>query len=236
MSNVLKGGTFNLRYGRPDDVVKGEVARLLFKHDLDFLCVQEANDYFKILPEIKGYKYFATNAYPGGKESGILVKAELKTGKPAYDSYGDGFFNADGHHHAPLTFPRVTIDGWLRVGSIHLPVPSVWVNGVLDLPPRRLDDYLALAKKIYRFFRWSHGQARLIAGDWNEPLSTKGKWAPGWIADKSGAEGKTTESKAGHGRIDYPIYKNCYVRNVRKDLEIAEGSDHEPVIFVVVKR
>lgn len=233
-TKTLKGGSFNLKYGRPAKTVKAEVEGLLQKHNLDFLTIQEGTDYFSQLRDIRGYKYFATRAYRGGAECGILVKECIKTGKPNYGSFGDGWITVRGGHHPPVTFPRVTIDGWLKVGSIHLPTPSTWTNGKFWAPEERKDDYLAVARQILKFFK-TNKRARLIAGDWNEPPATLGEWSPGWLAKRTGAKIIATESKAGHGRIDYPMFKNVEVRNVYKDLKIAEGSDHEPVIFTVVK-
>lgn len=231
----LRGGSFNLKYGRPTGVVKAEVVSLLEKHDLDFLCVQEATDYFKALNEIAGYTYFATKQIRGGDETGILVRKTLKMTKPKFGTYGDGWVTVRGGNHAPPSFTRVTIE-WLRVGSIHMPTPSVWKNGVLDAPPERKDDYLEVATKVFGFFKFSLKRSRLVAGDWNEPPTTLGKWAPGWIAKKTGAKCEATVSRAGHGRIDYPMFKNVKVINVVKDTKIAEGSDHEPVIFECIKQ
>lgn len=231
--NTLNGGSFNLRYGRPTEVVKGEVTRLLKKHDLDFLCVQEGTDYFGVLRDIKGYDYFATREIAGGTECGILVKKAIPQGKPKYRNFGDGWITVRGGNHAPTVFPRIKIDGWLTVGSLHLPTPIYFNGDNVTGPAERVDDYMAIARKIYRYLKFGKG-SRIAVGDFNEPLSNTAKWAPGGIVRRiKGAVAQDTKSRAGHGRIDYVIGKNVELSNVRKDLEIAEGSDHEPVTFKV---
>jgi hypothetical protein len=233
MAKTMTGGFFNLRYGRPPGTVKSEVTRLLKKHDMDFLDVCEAADYFKVLREIKDYKYFATNAYRGGTESGILVHRDHKATDPVYGSYGDGWVTLRGGKHSPVTFPRVTIDGWLRSGSIHMPTPTTWVNGRLHAPPEREDDYLVSAHRIRRYLSINDGLTRQVAGDWNEPPTTMGEWSPGWIAKNTGSKLDYPKSFKGHGHIDYTITRRGEVHRIWKDLDIAEGSDHEPGVFMV---
>lgn len=230
----MQGGTFNLRYGRHQDDVAHEVTTLVEKHDLGFLCVQEANDYWRTLHRIPGMDYYATTEYRGGAETGILVRSDLDVTGVRYGSFGDGWITVRGGKHAPVTFPRLTIDGWLRVGSVHLPTPTHWTDGRLWSPDERLDDYLAIMQKVRRFFAVPGRRTRLVAGDWNEPPATMGTWSPGWVAAAAGATAYPTESRAGHGRIDYPMVKRGVCRDVRKDLQLREGSDHEPVVFEVV--
>lgn len=232
-NRTLNGGTFNLLYGREDKVVQGEVTRLLKKHDLDFLCIQEGTDYFLPLRQIKGYSYFATRKVDGGTESGVLVKDGIERGEPKYKSFGDGWITVRGGKHPAVTFPRIKIDGWLTVGSIHLPTPVYFSGDKVTGPDERVDDYMALARKIYRYLKFAGRSSRVVAGDWNEPLSNKAKWAPGGIVKRAKAIAKDTVSKAGHGRIDYVAGKNVELLGVHKDLEFAERSDHEPVVFKV---
>lgn len=231
----LQGGSYNLRYGRPQLAVKSEVERLLKKHNLDFLAVQEAEDYWRVLNNIKGYKYFSTRTYRGGTENGILVREGLKTSKPMFDSFGDGWITDRGGNHAPVSLSRVKIAGWLRVGSIHAPTPIYFGKSGPSGPEERLDDFMLLMKKVYRYLKFAGKTSKIIVGDWNEPLSTKTPWSPGWIAAKTKATVKDTESTSGFGRIDYPMGKNVKFDRVFKDLEINENSDHEPVIFTVSK-
>lgn len=231
----LQGGSFNLLFGRDVDRVAREVMTLLRKHDLDFLCVQEARDYFDVLRAIPDYRYVSTRRYKGGSQVGILVKREHKLSRPTFRSLGDGWFVVGTKiRHAPVTFPRVTINNWLRVGAIHLPTPTHWPHGKLVAASDRADDYLAAARVIKRFLTGKQRiYTRLVAGDWNEPPTHKGEWSPGWIAMRAGATAVAPPQLAGHGRIDYPIVADGRLLDVTKDLAIAENSDHEPVIFTV---
>jgi hypothetical protein len=231
----MTGGFFNLRYGRDDNTVKREVKSFLFKHNMDFLCYQEGADYFRVLRDIADYECFATREYRGGTESGILVHRDHVVSNVSYKSFGDGWKTLRGGTHAPVTFPRVTIDKWLRVGSIHLPTPSVWRDGGLEAPPERLDDYMATARKIKRFMELPGNKTRLVVGDWNEPPTTMGPWSPGWIAAQTGSTIAFPLSRAGHGRIDYAMVNGGAIANMRKDLELPEGSDHEPGVFTVTR-
>lgn len=227
--NVMLGGTFNLRYGRKPVVVKKELHRLTVKHDLDWLCVQEAADYFDVLHEIPSYEYFSTRVYKGGSDAGILVHKRRTPSKARYDSYGDGWVTVRGGRHSPLTFPRVTIDGWLRVGSVHMPSSTTWGPHGLELPPERKDDYLPLARAVKRFMLRGNN-TRVALGDWNEKPETMGPWSPGWIAARSGSTIACPDQVAGFGRIDYAMVKNGDITHIWKDLKSAEGSDHEPVV------
>ncbi len=77
--------------------------------------------------------------------------------------------------------------------------------------------------------------ARLVAGDWNEPPQTRGMYSPQWLANMTRSHLRYPLSREGHGRIDYAIGKGCRIEGIKKDLLIPELSDHEPVIFKVVK-
>lgn len=231
---TMTGGFFNLRYGRDPNTVRREVLSILRKHALDFLCYQEGSDYARILSTLPNYSCYYAGDYPGGTESGILVHDERDVTKPLFQPLGDGWITTRGGKHAPVTFPRVTIDGWLRVGSIHMPTPSVWGPGGLKAPPERLDDYMAVARKIKRFMA-PRRQARLVVGDWNESPMTMGPWSPAWIAAQTDATIAFPQSRAGHGRIDYAMVKNAEIRNMRKDLDVLEGSDHEPGVFTITR-
>lgn len=234
----LTGGTFNVRYGRPDKKVKGEVERLLQKHDLDFLCLQEAYNYTNEFRHIDGYDYIFNLATWAGKEATILVKSELNTGKERFFVYGDGWTTEKGRHHPANGMSQVRVADWLIVRSLHLPTPSHWSGGKISssVPKERKDDLVAAMKGLRGFFRWpSTRWARVAAGDWNEPHWTEGEFSPEWLKNKTKATAASPSSKVGHGRIDWPMVKGCRIAWIVKDLEFAEGSDHEPVIFKLVK-
>lgn len=234
MSKTLRGGTFNVEFGRDHKIVAEEVTTFLTKHDLDFACLQEATEYFEVFKQIPGYDYIASKDSWGAQESTILVKSSLKQDKIRSVNYGDGWYMGKQHH--PATGQnQVRIDGWLLVRSLHVPSHSTWTNGKLTTQPvERRDDLVATAKGLVNYFRWPClTTARLAAGDWNENPSTKGEYSPNWIAQKSRARTITPSSAVGHGHIDWPMFKGCNIEAIYKDLKIREGSDHEPVVFVV---
>jgi exonuclease III len=231
----LEGGTFNLKYGRDPMRVAHEVNTLIDRHKLKFLCVQEAQDYFSVLHNnVHGFRYYTTREYPGGSYNGILVSDVHRVTKVKHDSVGDGWTTENGHPHVPCSFSRLTIDGWLRVASIHLPTPTEWINGVLHAPDERRDDAIEHAKTLVRFLAWPDRRTRVAAGDWNEPPTTQGKYSPGWIAHTTHSKAVAPAALAGHGRIDYPMVNSGRLEKVFKDLNISELSDHEPVVFTVL--
>ena len=232
MRKTLKGGSFNLENSRDHDTVKREVTTLLSKHDLDFLCVQEATRYGDILNDIPGYTYF-------DGEAGVLVKNTHHTDRVRSDAYGDGWITVKKKFRPAQKQVQVRVAKWLYVRSIHLPTPSFWKNGKIDdsrTPPNRKDDLIANMKGLRRYFSWPCiGNARLAAGDWNEAPDTYGQYSPGWLKSKTQAHTAVPASMKGHGHIDWTMFKGCVVTGIFKDLEIREGSDHEPVVFAVTK-
>lgn len=237
-SNRLSGGTFNLKYGRDHAKVKHEIEGLLEKHDLDFLCLQEANDYYSVLNKIDGYDYIA-GPDTTGRESTILVKSTLKQDKIKFKKYGDGWTTLRGGKHSPTGQTQVRIDGWLFVRSLHIPTPSGWKNGKIDdsvTPPERKDDLIASMKGLKRYLgKSTKRNARLAAGDWNEPPTTSGQYSPTWLRKTTKSSYHLPTSTAGHGHIDWMISKGIRVLSIIKDTHFKQGSDHKPVIFTVRK-
>jgi hypothetical protein len=229
----LNGGTFNLRYGRKPYVVLREVTKLFTKHRLHFLAVQEFSDYrdtfarsydFNVVPD------------PGQCESGIIVRRGIPFDKISTHVYGDGWITVRGGRFPAAVHNQARINGWLFVRSVHLPTPSEWEDGRLKAPAERADDLVDTMGGLQRFLgRPSFINARLVAGDWNEPPHTSGLYAPQWLARTTRSEIAAPQSLAGHGRIDYAIAKGARVVGIFKDTKIPELSDHEPVIFKVVK-
>jgi hypothetical protein len=233
---ALRGGTFNLLFGRNPQTVQQEVINLLTKHNLDFLCLEEAENYNGILSKIPGYTLISNTETWQGKESVLLVKNTYSIDRTAAWTYGNGWFTMKGRTHPPTGQAQARIDGWLIVRALHLPTPSHWVNGKLQGPKNRVDDLIEAMKGLQRFFsRPCIVNARVAAGDWNEAPTTTGEFSPVWLASTTGAVAKAPVSRLGHGHIDWPMVKGAEIVEVFKDTEIQEGSDHEPVIFLLTK-
>ena len=237
-NKTLVGGSYNLLFGRPLDVVKGEVERLIKKHDLDFLAVQEGQDYERMLGTVKGFNYF-TEPGRGANENGVLVRDGLTADKFKSKFYGDGWTTINGDHHVAAVQNEVRIDGWLKVRGLHLPTPSSWKDGRIspETPAERKDDLIASMKGLRYYLSWpSTKVARIAVGDWNEAPTTSGEYSPKWLETTTKSASYTPTSRAGHGHIDWVMAKGCRITNIFKDLDIREYSDHEPVIFTVRKQ
>lgn len=219
----MRGGTFNLKYGRPPERVAGECHELFGEYGLTFLAVQEADDYLDVLAD----RFHVI----GSGESVLLVERGVPVDRVRRHVYGDGWTTVRGGHFPPAVHWQARLAGWLRVRSVHLPTPSEWRDGHPVAPPDRLDDLFATAVGLRWFLRGTG--ARLAVGDWNEPPTTRGRYSPSWIAEEGGATIHAPESSTGHGRIDYAIASDCRVDELRIDDQVTEFSDHEPVIFRV---
>lgn len=234
----LKGGSYNLLNSRKQEIVKDEVERLLTKHNLDFLAVQEANEYVRTLSQIDGYNYFTwRDGGRGAAENGVVVRADRTVDKFKGKFYGDGWTTEFGAPHVAAVQNQVRVDGWLLVRGLHLPTPSHWKNGkIVDTPLERKDDLIVSMNGLKRYFSFpSTKNARIAVGDWNESPTTSGEYSPAWLAESTKSKAYTPASFAGHGHIDWVLAKGCTVENIFKDLDIREASDHEPVVFTVVK-
>jgi endonuclease/exonuclease/phosphatase family metal-dependent hydrolase len=230
---TLRGGTFNLLYGRDPERVIREVSRLFDKHGLGFLCVQEFSDY---RDDFKAAGWTVVPEH-GPCESGVLVAPGVAVDEVSRHVYGDGWITVRGGRFPAAVHNEVRLAGWLRVRSVHLPTPTFWPNGRLMAPAERADDLRATMRGLWRFLaRPGFWNARLVAGDWNEPPQTVGQWTPRWLARTTGSRLAVPTSREGHGRIDYAVVKGARVVEIFKDTTIPELSDHEPVIFKVVKR
>lgn len=237
MPKTLRGGTFNLKYGRDPKRVHAETRRLGEKHALDFLNVQEFSDYLAFFEDSDYWEPFPKRGRENlGAESGILVRRGVAVSRVSQHVYGDGWTTTRGGHFPAAVHTELLIAGWLWDRSVHLPTPTEWIDGRVKAPTERLDDLEATMLGLSDYL--DHPavvHARLLAGDFNEPPTTTGKFTPRWLANAHDADLQAPTSREGHGRIDYAIGKGCRIVDTFKDTVIPELSDHEPVIFKVVK-
>ncbi len=228
-------GTFNLKFGRNKEQVLKEVRTALRDYKLDALITQEAADYKFELSRLDTHGYFVCRS--GNKSDGqvgILVKSGHTVDRVKYEIAGDGWWTEKGDYHGPVPMPQLRINKELTVKGVHCPTPSKWVDGVLRAPVERKDDYLEVIAAGERFL--GHRSPRLLGGDWNEPPTTIGGKTPRNLANVTGSElYYPTNSKEGHGNIDYFIGKRIpQVVRVHKDTELAEFSDHNLVVITLM--
>lgn len=226
-SATLRGGTFNLLYGRDPARVVEEVWTFLDAGQLGFVCTQETADYVDALRASR-------LRVIGSGETCIVVHPRVKVRARRRFSYGDGWTTIRGGHHPPVVMWQALLDDWLTVRSVHLPTPSDWQGGRLDAPPERADDLRAASRGLVRYLR--QGGARIAAGDYNEPPETRGVFSPHWIASETGSAIDAPVKGSGHGRIDYVLSRGCEVNGVRVVRGSGERSDHDPVRFRVARR
>ena len=228
---LYRGCSFNLLYGRDPAVVRRELIQLVNMYDLDFVAVQEAADYYPMLSSNMPGNYWSGTGSRPNKQLGFITRDGLKVDMARLYWYGDGWRTTTGSYSRGSGQMQIRLGGHLLM---HLPTPTHWVNGKLEAPAERRDDYIAQAKALKNFFRYpATRNARLALGDWNERPTTVGQYSPSWIRRGTRSHYALPQSKAGHGSIDWVNYKGCQVTSIFKDKKVREGSDHEPVIFSV---
>lgn len=228
----LRGGTYNCERGRDPSGVVDFVAALMGSKDLDYLCLQESQDYVSELRALRAYRLIcprvdaAGKLVDGAKETSILVRRGVAIRDVRRRRLGRvGWITVRGGRVPARSIPLVLLNGWLTVGSIHAP-PSVRLTGRRPRGPRmRVRAFGNLSRRLVTICRRINGPY-VIAGDWNEPASSRGLWSPRWVATKLDAQLHTA------GGIDYAMTHGLRVEDFRR-LSASGGSDHDPVIFTV---
>lgn len=208
----LRGGSWNLNNNRDDRVVVGEVKRLLRDGDLDFLCVEEAQEYVDNLARIPGYDLFTTRGKgPSERDAGILVRHGLRTrGYGLTRTRTRWPREKTSGLHWPRSFPRVRIEG-VTVVSVHMP-RAIYAAAYAECWVR----LLLLGMRLRRF---------VMAGDWNKNPSRKGVYSPRLLASATGASVKGS-------KIDHALYRG--VMCFESSYGPSRGSDHEPHLFTII--
>lgn len=222
----MRGGTFNLLYGRDPEVVKKEVTFLLKEHDLDYLAVQESTDYRLVLHDIEGYSYYTGGSVNGGAatEIGFLVRSDHEVTNVKNKAYGDGWWGtAAKTRMEPRNFLTLTINGKHKKAVVHFP-PNV--NLKTGQPEDRYLDSVALAKRCRGFLSGPSFKTREILGDWNTEPFIHVPYSPRWIANATGATLSSPDDK-----IDYALTKGLSVVTIKKVRTQRERSDHDLVII-----
>lgn len=230
--NTLRGGTWNARVTRDPHTVAGEAARIMRRNRLNFLLLQEVEEYRAALMAIPDHQYVSKRIKTKRnewREVGLLVTDDTVVTNVRNTSVGNGWFGRIVNRwHPGRTFLRATLNGWLRVSPVHAP-PGVDLK--THHPKDQWDDYLALMRAV-GVFLGARGLSRLAGGDWNKPASNPLEWSPRWVAERRDA--MVYAPNKGHG-IDYFLAKRCTITGMYVDTETPQGSDHDPVIMVVAQ-
>jgi len=144
----LRGGTWNVerdRRGARVDVMVDFIEFAFRVHRLDFLAVQEVRQYHQAdgsgpLARIPGLRLVATTTPDGARHNAILVAAAVKVGAVDFVQMSrEGWFlSGTTQQHTPLFDTRATLDGWLRVSSVHETVGVDWIDGQMTGPELRV--------------------------------------------------------------------------------------------------
>lgn len=243
----LRGATWNAERDRSASAVRRYLRRMVRRHRLDFVLLQEFADYTGHLRRhpVKGYRLLVPDNGHDERQCPILVRDTVHARYARVLQMADsGWITVTGAHYAPPKSVAVLLDGWLRAVSIHAPVSVSWPGGRIAGPSRRVAAYLSHSAHSIRFARrgqrmaarrlsrGDHAKATLLGGDWNARTWERGTGTPWWLARKAGlriAEPRHRKGP-GHDGIDY-VLTDARVTRVRK--HGTGGSDHPFVTFTV---
>lgn len=156
---TLRLATWNALRDRADGAVRGNVRALLDDHPVHALAVQEADDYHDVLAAVPGYRLHGRNVR-GDRSNAWLIREDV-AGRDldVFDLGGDGWTTVTGFHHVGLTAVGVTIAGWLRGYSVHLPPSINWPRRKPVGPAERVDDYVRAMQRLRTLANQSHSAA-----------------------------------------------------------------------------
>jgi hypothetical protein len=221
----IRGATYNLLRGRDPDRVARWVRALMVNKQLGFVLLQEATDYVTVLAALDGCELVDP---PGGHHETVIL-IDTVTVHPSHPARVDleplGWATVNGGRAWPRTMATCRLDGWLVLGSVHLPPSVFWRHGRMDGPPQRVRAYRRCARRLVEWFT-ARKRPALVGGDFNEPADTRGRWTPRWVATKTGSHIWTT------GGIDYLIGRNVRVTGLHNVADRG-GSDHHARVFTV---
>lgn len=231
-------------HGRDPNRVARRAIELLTEQGRDFVALQELKDYrneLELLLDGTGHQLISWAAERGQADEGILVRAGVtETRARSVQLSREGWRNPDGAELPPLYMPTVLLDGWLRVGSVHMPPAVRWDHGrpesASNKPAedsRRVTAYVDAARRMRRFARFHPVKPLTYLGDWNESPTTTGYASPWWITEQVGGA-IVAPRVSTHGAvrsrppIDYAIVRGC-AAEVAWILRGYGGSDHSAV-------
>lgn len=237
---TLRLGTFNLLRDRSDGRARGDVRAILRDHDLHALAYQEGHDYADALERVHpDYRLLVRRGGRGYDQNGWIVREDVTArGLHIVDLGGDGWTTVTGLHHVGLVATAVTLAGWLRGVSLHLPPSIDWPHGRPVGPAERVDDYIAAMRRLLRYAAQRTGPRGLLyVGDWNcRPGRDEGFASASWLARAAFMRIGRAPNQSGalHG-IDFPMVdRDTILTHVRQ--QDRYGSDHPLVTFKATRR
>lgn len=137
----LHGALWNVERDRGPQrqhVLVRYLSRITRTRHLDFLLLQEAQQYHRALAGLRGYQLVAKPGPRGARQQVILVRRGIRTTQPRFTRMSvHGWRVVTGSRHRPAYTTFVTLDGWIRVASVHEAVGVDWRFGRLDGPADR---------------------------------------------------------------------------------------------------
>jgi hypothetical protein len=137
----LHGAVWNVQRDRGAQrrhVLAAYLSRIAASRHLDFLLLQEAQQYHRLLARLPGYRLVAKPAPAGARQQVIVVRHGIRATQPRFTQMSiSGWRVVTGSRHRPVYTTFVTLDGWIRVASVHEAVGVDWRYGHLDGPADR---------------------------------------------------------------------------------------------------
>ena len=137
----LRGATWNVERDRGPvrrHVLATYLSRVTASRHLDFLLLQEAQHYHRLLARVPGYRLVATPSPTGARQQVVLVHRDVRAAHERFARMSvHGWRVVTGSRHRPAYTTFVTLDGWIRVASVHEAVGVDWDHGRLDGPADR---------------------------------------------------------------------------------------------------
>jgi N-acetyl-anhydromuramyl-L-alanine amidase AmpD len=151
---TLRGGIFNVRRDRTL-AEREQLHEWLDARDEDFWLLQEVRQYHDLLKSVGGYTAFTAREPAGAEHNAVLVRDGVTAADAKFrQTSGAGWFTKDGKQHDPTTVALVTLNGWLRVGSVHEVVSTDLRAGKWVGPVRRVAARVSSAQTLARIGRY----------------------------------------------------------------------------------
>lgn len=136
----LRGGVWNVerdRGSRRRHGLRSYLTHVTAARHLDFVLLQEAKQYHRPLRHVRHFRLVAKGAPQGARQQVILVRKGVGTANPRFTRMSRHGWVVIGGRHAPAYTTFVTLDGWLRVASVHETVGVEWAHGHMRGPGDR---------------------------------------------------------------------------------------------------